>query len=1002
MAVDFLTADQKAHYGQYAGEPNDVQLSRYFHLDESDLAFIAQRRGDQNRLGVALQLTSVRFLGTFLIEVAVVPTNVKEFVGRQLSISDLAVLAEYGQRETTRREHTALIRKHYGYHDFGEWPWVFRLGRLLYARAWVSNERPSVMFDFAAVWLIQQKVLLPGESTLSRLISEIRKRAADKLWRRLSSLPNEEQRANLETLLQIPEGQRTSEFDRFRKGPTMISGPSLNFALQRYLDLRTFGIHELDFRKIPPVRLTNLARYAGITSMNKVARMPEDRRAALLVGFVKAFETIALDDALDVLDMLITEIVREAKNLGRKNRLRTLKDLDRSALTLAAVCAMFLDEELPENAVRDAIFLQFPRDTMTEAVSVVNSLARPPTGQYHEEIVAQYGRVRRFLPKLLASIEFAAAPAGAKTMDALKYLSDIGTSRQQILDDPPTDFISTPWKRLVFDANHRVQRRGYTLCFLAALQDSLRRRDIYVPNSDRWSDPRSKLLRGSEWFSNRLQVCRSLGHSIEPAKAMTELTHQLDTAYEHVAARFDSNKSVCLDHSGKNPALTISNLDKLDEPASLTILSDQVTTLLPKVDLTELLLEIQARTGFADEFTHVSESNARVDDLSVSVCAVLLAEACNIGLEPLAKHNVPALTRHRLSWVKQNYIRAETLTRANARLVDHQATLPLALKWGGGEVASADGMRFATPVRTINARPNPKYFKSGRGITWYNFISDQYSGFHGIVIPGTLRDSIFVLEGLLEQQTGLRPTEIMTDTTGTSDMVFGLFWLLGYQFSPRLADAGEAVFWRINKNADYGSLNDIARGHINIHKAAEHWDDMLRIAGSLKLGTVRASELIRSLLKSERPSGLAQAIIEVGRINKTLYLLNYIDDEDYRRRILTQLNRGEERHGVARVICYGQRGEIRKRYREGQEDQLGALGLVTNAVVLWNTIYMQAALDHLQNQPGKIREEDEARLSPLVHGHLNVLGHYSFTLNEQVRNGQLRPLNSINEAVEDP
>jgi TnpA family transposase len=176
----------------------------------------------------------------------------------------------------------------------------------------------------------------------------------------------------------------------------------------------------------------------------------------------------------------------------------------------------------------------------------------------------------------------------------------------------------------------------------------------------------------------------------------------------------------------------------------------------------------------------------------------------------------------------------------------------------------------------------------------------------------------------------------------------------------------------------------------------------LRIAGSLKLGTVRASELIRSLLKSERPSGLAQAIIEIGRINKTLYLLNYIDDEDYRRRILTQLNRGEERHGVARIICYGQRGEIRKRYREGQEDQLGALGLVTNAVVLWNTIYMQAALDHLQNQPGKIREEDEARLSPLVHGHLNVLGRYSFSLNEQVKNGQLRPLNPIKEAAEDP
>lgn len=169
----------------------------------------------------------------------------------------------------------------------------------------------------------------------------------------------------------------------------------------------------------------------------------------------------------------------------------------------------------------------------------------------------------------------------------------------------------------------------------------------------------------------------------------------------------------------------------------------------------------------------------------------------------------------------------------------------------------------------------------------------------------------------------------------------------------------------------------------------------MRIAGSLKLGTVHASELIRSLLKSLRPSSLAQAIIEAGRINKTLYLLNYIDDEDYRRRILTQLNHGEGRHSVARAICYGQRGEIRKRYREGQEDQLGSLGLVTNAVVLWNTLYMQAALGYFDSQKVETNEEDVTRLSPLMYSHINMLGHYSFTLSENVINGELRPLNQI-------
>jgi TnpA family transposase len=167
--------------------------------------------------------------------------------------------------------------------------------------------------------------------------------------------------------------------------------------------------------------------------------------------------------------------------------------------------------------------------------------------------------------------------------------------------------------------------------------------------------------------------------------------------------------------------------------------------------------------------------------------------------------------------------------------------------WGGGEVASADGLRFVVPVRTLNAGPNPRYFGPGRGVTYLNFLSDQFVGFHAIVVPGTLRDSLYILDGLLEQQTSLAPHELMTDSAGYSDHVFGLFRLLGYQFSPRLADIGAARFWRIHRTADYGPLNGLARHQINTGLIATHWDDLLRVAGSLATGTVRASELLRVL-----------------------------------------------------------------------------------------------------------------------------------------------------------
>ena len=357
-----------------------------------------------------------------------------------------------------------------------------------------------------------------------------------------------------------------------------------------------------------------------------------------------------------------------------------------------------------------------------------------------------------------------------------------------------------------------------------------------------------------------------------PASELQVLKQQLDEAYQRTANNLPHNTAVKIEVAKGRETLTIRNLDKSAEPESYLQLKTFVDSLLPHVDLPEVLLEIQAKIGFMDEFTHVNESFARVNDLSTSICAVLIASACNIGLTPLVRSDVPALTRGRLTWVEQNHIRPETLIRANARLVDTQAQIPLAQIWGGGEVASADGLRFVVPVRTLNAGANSKYFGQGRGITYYNFTSDPFTGFHGLVVPGTLKDSLVVLVGLLEQQTSLRPRELMTDTSGYSDVLFGLFWLLGYQFSPRLADAGEARFWRLDRNTDYGVLDKLARATVKTELIEQNWDDMLRVAGSLKLGTVSALEIMRALHRGKKPSTLAKVIAELGRISKTLYL----------------------------------------------------------------------------------------------------------------------------------
>ncbi len=193
----------------------------------------------------------------------------------------------------------------------------------------------------------------------------------------------------------------------------------------------------------------------------------------------------------------------------------------------------------------------------------------------------------------------------------------------------------------------------------------------------------------------------------------------------------------------------------------------------------------------------------------------------------------------------------------------------------------------------------------------------------------------------------------------------------------------------------YGPLEPIARNTVNVAKIATQWPDMLRVAGSLVTNQVRAYDLLRMLGRDGHPTPLVQAFIEYDRIAKTMHLLALVDpvDGSYQRRMNRQLTVQESRHRLGRKICHGHRGQIRQAYREGQEDQLAALGLVLNAVVLWNTRYLDAIVESLRGSGQPVRDEAAARLSPLGHAHLNCLGRYAFTTQPPA---ELRPLRDPN------
>ena len=654
MPVRFLTVEQQQRYGRYQGAPTPLQLDHYFHLDDADRQLANARRGDHNRLGFSVQLATVRFLGTFLANPIEVPPNVVSHLAQQLDVSDVNSLSLYVERSPTHREHAGLIQRRYGYQDFSTQPEHWRFVRWLYDRAWVGTEGPSVLFDIATAQLLEQKILLPGVSVLERLIATVRERVAQRVWKLLSRLPTDEQCQRLDAILKVDEDARQTVLDQMRRSPTRHSAPALVVALHRLKRIRAIGVSHLVLPNVPPSRLKVLSRAAFTSRAQTIERMPTARRIATLLAFVHDVEATAQDDALTILELLTKELLSKSASQGKKERLRTLKDLDAAALTLSVACAILLVPEQDAAQMRETIFAQVSSVQLAAAVEQVESIARPPDDQYYPEILSRWRTVRLFLPTLLNTIDFQATQSGQPTLAAVAFLKSIEGKRQPDMAEAPLAVVSKGWLRWVCPTADEIDRRAYTFCVLEQLMNGLRCRDLYVSPSVQWSNPQEKLFQGREWIAVRAQVCRTLNLATQPDDKLTQLKQQLNDAYHRTAQNLPTNDAVQIveDENGR-PTLTISPLEKLEESEKLRSLRTKVAALLPRVDLPEVLLEIHERTGFLDSFTHAHEEGARADNITTSLCAVLVAMACNIGIRPLQRKDTPALTKHRLAWIQQ-------------------------------------------------------------------------------------------------------------------------------------------------------------------------------------------------------------------------------------------------------------------------------------------------------------------------------------------------------------
>jgi hypothetical protein len=645
VPVEFLTDEQAAAFGRFTGPPSRAELDQYFWLDDADWKRVDKRRGDHNRLGFSLQMTTVRYLGCFLPDPVAVPTPIVDFLAEQLGIADASCIKQYAARQNTQWEHTVEIRAEFGYRNFSDPEASAELRAYLAARAWTRLEPSKALFDAAVRWLRRRRVLLPGVHALIKLVIEVRTAATTRVWETITAAAVEadtELPGRLDGLLKVPPDARVSELERLRRGPVRISGREMTGALDRASELAGLGASAVDLSGIPANRVETLAR-DGLTAKAPVlAKRTDARRTATLVATVRSLTSTAVDDALDLFGVLMaTRLIRQAERVTKDQKLAAFSRVARSATTLAAVVrAMWAAADARREheggeaeldpvdavAVMDDVA---PRERLAAAVDTIEEWApddEDDDGLWRAELVKRFGMVRGFLELLAEVIPFGASnPAGRQVLAAVRELPGLLGRKKVRAGEIRPELVTGSWRRLVHNNSDLpegvVDRKAYVLCVLEALWKALRNREVFAHDSKRWSDPHAKLLDGPAWEEIRPMVLLGLGLTEDADTHLTEQTAALDGAWRHLADRLDAGGGegsvrVEADRDGR-AHIRVDRLGKLEEPPSLTALKELTSRMLPRVHLPELLLEVHAWTGFLGEFTHAAGADARVDQLEV-------------------------------------------------------------------------------------------------------------------------------------------------------------------------------------------------------------------------------------------------------------------------------------------------------------------------------------------------------------------------------------------------
>lgn len=947
------------------------RLAKDWTLSDQDRDFILNNfRGSIQKMRYAIQLCNLRYSGNFITDRSKISLKVVNYLSRQL---DLEPLLEVPGLAFKDADYSRLqkIQKYLSFKDFDH-------AEKENLRIWLLKKTQDHILDKKELiiktkeYLRLRRIVQPSPNRLGRFIASAIKEAHMGLYKQITERYPKKDLQKLDALLAIGEGTLYSGLMNFKQPPPVANAKAINQFLSYFETLENLKIPECNLSDINPKVLETLAQLAKDQSSWDLRRIkPDEKRYAIVICFLVESAKTILDTTVDMHALLLGDIERKSKNEFKNQRVFMIRDAKTSRRKTLSFMKGALAVEDPKNITLADYLATFDRQELQNAVEKAEAYEDFEERGAIKNIVKRFSYLRKY-SKNMIKLNFEASSGNKSLLSAIQILRQYHASEGKIFPpNPPVNFLPKPWRDNLYDEIGNFLCPYWEMGVYYAMKSSLTKGDLYITDSRHHRYFWHVVYKSEDWEKEKEDSYKELALP----KEFENVQCNLKKEFNQIAKIFQENFGKDGFAQIVNNRIKLCKEDALDIPPEVKQLKKQIGAAMPLIRIERLIAEVDKLSGFSRAFQPI-QKNVGLLVPKKPLYGVITAQATNIGLYAMGQCNY-GITASILRDTSERYVTPSNIHDANALLIQCHRSYPISRVYGEWRYSSSDGQRYAIEASFMDASYYPRYYGYyEKAISVYTHISDQYSVFNTQVISCSAREATYVLDGLLLNNTEINPEFHCTDTHGYTDHIFALCYLLGFSFQPRLKDLPHQALYKMDKKDKYELIDELFTGVADMQLVKEEWDTIVRVAASLKNSLAPAHVIIQRL--ANRGDKVAKALQALGRVIKTIYILRYVCDPELRRRVHLQLNRGESRHSLAKVIFFDNRGVFKTSDYEEIMNRASCLSLVSNAVLVWNTHHMQQIVDRMRREGYQVENDMLARISPLSLKNIITHGMYDF------------------------